>query len=132
MGFQVGSSGGSAAAPRGEARPHRHAILNSKSVEAEPRRKKSSWALSVSRRLTVPYCGGAVHRALLTLLLLTACCLLPSEIAPSLTAGLLPLTFSQNQPQPTPTPTPLPAPSPSPSPTPPPNLHQWGAVTSFH
>jgi signal transduction histidine kinase/ligand-binding sensor domain-containing protein len=46
--------------------------------------------------------------------------------------SLLP-AFSQNQnPQPTPSPTPSPAPSPSPSPTPPPNLHQWGAVTSFH
>ena len=43
---------------------------------------------------------------------------------------LLPAVFSQTQP--TPTPTPTPAPSPSPSPTPPPNLHQWGAVTSFH
>lgn len=43
---------------------------------------------------------------------------------------LLPAVFSQTQPSPTPTPTP--APSPSPSPTPPPNLHQWGAVTSFH
>src|SRR5215510_7156055 len=51
---------------------------------------------------------------------------------PSLTVGLL--TQAQNQPQsqPQPTPTPSPAPSPSPSPTPPPNLHQWGAVTSFH
>ncbi len=59
--------------------------------------------------------------ALLTLFLLAAFCLLPSA-------------FSQNQPptQPQPTPSPSPAPSPSPSPTPPPNLHQWGAVTSFH
>src|SRR5207249_12338028 len=41
--------------------------------------------------------------------------------------------LSQNETQPTQTqPTPTPAPSPSPSPTPPPNLHQWGAVTSFH
>jgi signal transduction histidine kinase len=62
------------------------------------------------------------HRSLLTLsLLLSAFCLLPTG-------------FSQNQPpvQPQPTPSPSPAPSPSPSPTPPPNLHQWGAVTSFH
>ncbi|HYX27755.1 MAG TPA: ATP-binding protein [Pyrinomonadaceae bacterium] len=43
---------------------------------------------------------------------------------------LLPSALSQTQP--TPTPGPTPAPSPSPSPTPPPNLHQWGAVTSFH
>src|SRR6202007_1193401 len=43
---------------------------------------------------------------------------------------LLPAAFSQTQP--TPTTTPTPAPTPSPSPTPPPNLHQWGAVTSFH
>src|SRR6185503_16153309 len=42
---------------------------------------------------------------------------------------LLPVAFSQT---PTPSATPTPAPSPSPSPTPPPNLHQWGAVTSFH
>ncbi len=55
------------------------------------------------------------HRSLLTLFLLSAFCLLPSA-------------FSQNQPTPSPTPTP----APSPSPTPPPNLHQWGAVTSFH
>ncbi|HSP64514.1 MAG TPA: two-component regulator propeller domain-containing protein, partial [Pyrinomonadaceae bacterium] len=51
-------------------------------------------------------------------LLLTASCLLPR-------------VFSQNEtlsPQAQPTP----AASPSPSPTPPPNLHQWGAVTSFH
>src|SRR5689334_4274674 len=60
------------------------------------------------------------HRSLLTLLLLSVFCLLPSA-------------FSQDQP-PTSnaTPTPSPTPSPSPSPTPPPNLHQWGAVTSFH
>ncbi len=65
-------------------------------------------------------------------LLLSAICLLPSELAPSFTVGLL--TRAQNQPpaQPQPTPSPSPAPSPSPSPTPPPNLHQWGAVTSFH
>src|SRR5947207_12273857 len=57
------------------------------------------------------------HRSLLTFLLLSAFCLLPSA-------------FSQSQP--TPTPTATPAPSPSPSPTPPPNLHQCVAVTSFH
>jgi signal transduction histidine kinase/ligand-binding sensor domain-containing protein len=40
---------------------------------------------------------------------------------------------AQNQPPVAlPSPTPTPSPSPSPSPTPPPNLHQWGAVTSFH
>ncbi|HXI24758.1 MAG TPA: two-component regulator propeller domain-containing protein, partial [Pyrinomonadaceae bacterium] len=60
------------------------------------------------------------HRSLLTLFLLFAFCLLPTA-------------FSRNQvSQPTPSPSPSPAPSPSPSPTPPPNLHQWGAVTSFH
>jgi signal transduction histidine kinase/ligand-binding sensor domain-containing protein len=61
--------------------------------------------------------------------LLSAFCLSPS------TVGLLPSATSQNQPpavQPQPSPTPSPSPSPSPSPTPPPNLHQWGAVTSFH
>src|SRR5258708_7877902 len=75
------------------------------------------------------------HRTLLTLLLLSAYCLLPSKFTPSLTVGLLPRVFSQNETSPTqaqPSPTPVPAPSPSPSPTPPPNLHQWGAVTSFH
>lgn len=47
----------------------------------------------------------------------------------------LPSARSQNVPpvtQPQPSPTPSPTPTPSPSPTPPPNLHQWGAVTSFH
>jgi signal transduction histidine kinase/ligand-binding sensor domain-containing protein len=63
-------------------------------------------------------CGGLAAM----ILLLSAFCELPSG-------------FSQNQPpvaQPQPSPTPSPTPSPSPSPTPPPNLHQWGALTSFH
>jgi signal transduction histidine kinase/ligand-binding sensor domain-containing protein len=65
------------------------------------------------------------HRSLLIIVLLA--------LAPSLTVGLLPRAFSQNQTaSPQPQPSPSPAPSPSPSPTPPPNLHQWGAVTSFH
>jgi signal transduction histidine kinase len=76
------------------------------------------------------------HRLLLSFLfLLTAYCLLPSEMTPSVTVGLLPRAFSQEQPPPTqpqPSPTPTPSPTPAPSPTPPPNLHQWGAVTSFH
>jgi signal transduction histidine kinase len=60
------------------------------------------------------------HRSLLTLFLLSAFCFLPS-------------VFPQNQPITSqPSPSPSPTPSPSPSPTPPPNLHQWGAVTSFH
>jgi signal transduction histidine kinase/ligand-binding sensor domain-containing protein len=63
------------------------------------------------------------HRALLTMSLLV--------LAPSLTVGLLPRAFSQSE-TPSPQAQPTPAPSPSPSPTPPPNLHQWGAVTSFH
>jgi signal transduction histidine kinase len=73
--------------------------------------------LTVSQRLTALSGGRAA-----ILVLLFALCLLPS-------------VFSQNQThttQPTPSPSPSPAPSPSPSPTPPPNLHQWGAVTSFH
>src|SRR6266478_3758511 len=64
---------------------------------------------------------------------LTAYCLLPTDFMPSLTGGLLTDALSQNQtasPQTQPSPSPLPLPSPSP--TPPPNLHQWGAVTSFH
>src|SRR3979490_1379847 len=61
------------------------------------------------------------------LLALFVFCLLPGAYY------LLPTAFSQNQaPSPQPQPSPSPAPSPSPSPTPPPNLHQWGAVTSFH
>jgi signal transduction histidine kinase len=52
----------------------------------------------------------------------------------AVTLFLLPTAFSQDQAlnQPQASPTPSPTPSPSPSPTPPPNLHQWGAVTSFH
>src|SRR5215831_5238109 len=73
----------------------------------QPRRRKLT--VCVTALLTA-------HRSLLTLFLLSACCFLPSA-------------FSQN---PTPSPTPTPVPTPSPSPTPPPNLHQWGAVTSFH
>ena len=75
----------------------------------------------------------SAHRLLLTVFLLSAFCLLPTEITPSLTVGLLPLVFSQNEAiQPASQPTPSAAPSPLPSPTPPPNLHQWGAVTLFH
>jgi signal transduction histidine kinase/ligand-binding sensor domain-containing protein len=59
--------------------------------------------------------------------LLAVFCLLPTAYC------LLPAAFSQNQTaSPQPQPSPSSAPSPSPSPTPPPNLHQWGAVTSFH
>ncbi len=68
-------------------------------------------------------------RSLLTLLLLSAYCLLPTAFTPFLTVGLL--THAQNE-TPSPQAQPSPAPSPSPSPTPPPNLHQWGSVTSFH
>ena len=52
---------------------------------------------------------------------------------PSLTVGLLTQALSQNQTaSPQAVASPSPPPAPSPSPTPPPNLHQWGAVTSFH
>jgi signal transduction histidine kinase len=64
---------------------------------------------------------------LLIVFLLAAYCLLPTAFSLRV--------FSQNesqQTQPQPSPTPSPSPSPSPSPTPPPNLHQWGAVTSFN
>src|SRR5882762_1453962 len=145
---------GFAAAHSGEALPHRHPVVEEREaapprVEAQPRRGKSKWALSVSHRLTA-MCGGraainvpgvphrngrklttcatsllTAHRSLLTIVLLA--------LAPSVTVGLLPRALSQNQaPSPQPQPSPSPAPSPSPSPTPPPNLHQWGAVTSFH
>jgi signal transduction histidine kinase/ligand-binding sensor domain-containing protein len=59
------------------------------------------------------------------LLALFAFCLLPAAYC------LVPSVFSQNE-APSPQPQPTPAALPSPSPTPPPNLHQWGAVTSFH
>src|SRR5580765_6353191 len=131
MGFQVGSSGGSAAAHCGEALPHRHATLETMCVEAEPRRRKSKWRVSVSRRLTALGGGKAAktkasgtsrklaicatslltaHRTLLTFLLLAAFCLLPSTLTPSLTVGLLPRAFSQNQPQPIAQPSPAPSP----------------------
>jgi signal transduction histidine kinase len=89
--------------------------------------KAASSPQRINRNLTT--------RTALTLtvvLLLCAFSLLPFSLPPSLTVGLL--TRAQDQPptQPQPTPSPSPAPSPSPSPTPPPNLHQWGAVTSFH
>ncbi len=62
----------------------------------------------------------ATYRSLLTLLLLSAFCLLPKAL-------------SQNEtPSPPAQASPSPLPSPSPSPTPPANLHQWGAVTLFH
>src|SRR5712691_464826 len=67
------------------------------------------------------------RKPLRSVLALFVFCLLPGAYC------LLPTTFSQNQTaSPQPQPAPSPAPSPSPSPTPPPNLHQWGAVTSFH
>jgi signal transduction histidine kinase/ligand-binding sensor domain-containing protein len=122
---------GFAAAQCGEARPHRHATLESLCVEAQPRRIKSKWNPPVSLRLTA--LGGGRAAVLISFSLLSAYCLLPSTLTPSLTVGLLPRAFSQTQTaSPQPTPSPSPAPSPSPSPTPPPNLHQWGAVTSFH
>jgi len=76
-------------------------------------------------------CGKAAmlstHRPLLAILVLIIVAI------PSLTVGLLTPAFSQDQTAtPQAQPSPSPAPSPSPSPTPPPNLHQWGAVTSFH
>ncbi len=88
-------------------------------------------ARKLTSRAKVPF---TARRSLLTVFLLSAFCLLLTDIAPSLTVGLLPRALSQNQPatQPQPSPTPSPTPSPSPSPTPPPNLHQWGALTSFH
>src|ERR1700681_3387425 len=54
----------------------------------------------------------------------TAFCFLPTAFSP----------LAQTEPSANPVASPQasPAPSPSPSPTPPPNLHQWGAVTSFH
>jgi signal transduction histidine kinase/ligand-binding sensor domain-containing protein len=58
------------------------------------------------------------------LALFAFCLLLPAYC-------LLSPAFSQNE-TPSPQAQPSPASSPSPSPTPPPNLHQWGAVTSFH
>src|SRR6266540_7033513 len=136
---------GSAAAQCGEALSQRRPFKEVKvaappCVEAQPRRWKSRWSLTVSQRLTA-VCGGraatslyrinrtlatcvtllTAHRSLLTILVLLAAFF------------LLPTASSQNEtPSPQAQPSPSPAPSPSPSPTPPPNLHQWGAVTSFH
>src|SRR5437870_7440576 len=71
--------------------------------------------------------------ALFAFCLLLSEFLMPNNLTPSVTVGLLPTAFSQNETAtPSTPPTPLPLPSPSPSPTPPPNLHQWGAVTLFH
>ena len=64
------------------------------------------------------------RKPLRNLLALFVFCLLPTVL-------LLPSVFSQNETA-SPQAQPTPAASPSPSPTPPPNLHQWGAVTSFH
>src|SRR5437773_7333295 len=76
----------------------------------------------VSRKDATPQ-----RRPLRKLLALFVFCLLPTAYC------LLPSAFSQTETQTAQTQaTPTPAPSPSPSPTPPPNLHQWGAVTSFH
>lgn len=69
-----------------------------------------------------PFRLPTAHCPLLTLFL----CLL-------LTAILGYSSSAQNQPPvANASPSPTPSPSPSPSPTAPPNLHQWGAVTSFH
>jgi signal transduction histidine kinase/ligand-binding sensor domain-containing protein len=67
----------------------------------------------------------ARRKPLRKLLALFVFCLVPTAYC------LLPTAFSQNE-APSPQAQPTPASSPSPSPTPPPNLHQWGAVTSFH
>jgi len=129
--FGVTPFGGSAAAHCGEAPPHRRRVIEKNeptppSVEAQPRRRKSKWSSPVSQRLTALCCGGAAHSLRTAHLLLLAFFLLPAFC-------LLPTASSQNQSaSPPPQPSPSPAPSPSPSPTPPPNLHQWGAVTSFH
>ena len=186
---RVRCSGGSAAAQCGEAPPHRRRLREEKEaapprVEAQPRRWKSKWTLSVSHRLTALWKGRAAkaifyftrniavlfsrpcgtrnkfpllipamnrwaiftaslrdafffcpllsaHCPLFSGSLLTAHCSLSSCWLAAFC--LLPTAFSQNEtPSPQAQPSPSPAPSPSPSPTPPPNLHQWGAVTSFH
>src|SRR5712691_8855419 len=103
------SLSGFAAAQCGEALPHRRREKKEKEapppcVEAQPRRGKSKSSFSVSQRLTA-LCGGraatSAHRSLLTVLLLSAFCLLPARFTPSLTVGLLTPAFSQNE---TPTP----------------------------
>lgn len=65
-------------------------------------------------------------------LLCAVYCLLPTAYGPLPTAFSSLAQTSDPSPSPTASPQPSPSPSPSPSPTPPPNLHQWGAVTSFH
>ncbi len=152
MNLRIRRGRGSAAAQCGEALPHRHRVKLIKEappppVEAKPRRMKLKRPLTVSQRLTAPGGGKAApavrrnarklttcattqrtaNRSLLTLFLITVSLAMGS----SLTVGPLPRVFSQNE-TPSPPAQPTPAASPSPSPTPPPNLHQWGAVTSFH
>ncbi len=96
----------------------------------KPGENERSPHLRSRRHLNAAWLQSALtaRRLMLILSLLSAFCFLPSVFC------LLPTAFSQDQPQtqPQPSPTPSPTPSPSPSPTPPPNLHQWGAVTSFH
>src|SRR5713226_5660592 len=64
---RVRCPGGSTAAQCGEALPHRRAQLIEKEaappdVEAQPRRWKSKWTLSVSHRLNA-LCGGRAAKA---------------------------------------------------------------------
>src|ERR1700687_2284707 len=65
------------------------------------------------------------RKSLRMLLALFIFCALPAAV------WGLPLALSQNQTA-SPQAVAPPAPPPAPAPTPPPNLHQWGAVTSFH
>lgn len=138
-------NGGSAAVQCGEALPHRYRDVVDKEagpppVEAQPRRKSITPTRPERQSLSTLRGGKAARRPtarrkLLAFffLLLAAFCLLPSEMAPSVTVGFLTIAFSQNQPpQPELSPTPTPTPLPVASPTPPPNLHQWGALTLFH
>ncbi|HXM35472.1 MAG TPA: hypothetical protein VN920_09815, partial [Pyrinomonadaceae bacterium] len=75
---------------------------------AKARSSESSWLLAV---FICAFC-----------LPVSSFCLLPSGFS----------ALAQSEPSPTPAASPQASPAPSPSPTPPPNLHQWGAVTSFH
>jgi signal transduction histidine kinase/ligand-binding sensor domain-containing protein len=124
-----------AAAHRGETQPHRRLLLENKGASPPCGGKAATCLQKLTRELRSSAQRLTAHRSVVTVfaLLIVAYSLVLTE--PRSPIGGL-LSQAQDQPppvvQPQPTPSPSPAPSPSPSPTPPPNLHQWGAVTSFH
>src|SRR5436190_8787830 len=110
---------------RGTERRSLSALCGGKAAGKQPETSASRPRVSPFPRLRV---SASPHlpvppSVLFCCFLLSALCLLPSAFS----------SLAQNEiPQSSPTASPSPQASPSPSPTPPPNLHQWGAVTSFH